>query len=61
MPIVKFLRGMPIPATHPSQGIARTLMDAQRGNWSVKCLDVQGKRLVVRVGMSEVDPLQTRR
>ncbi|KAJ2935205.1 hypothetical protein H1R20_g1896, partial [Candolleomyces eurysporus] len=70
-PIVKFLRGMPIPATHPShpaaQGIARTLMDAQRGfadmrgNWSVKCLDAQGKRLVVRAGTSDVDPLQTGR
>ncbi|RXW12990.1 hypothetical protein EST38_g12865 [Candolleomyces aberdarensis] len=70
-PIVKFLRGMPIPATHPShpaaQGIARTLMDAQRGfsdmrgNWCVKCLDAQGKRLVVRAGTSDVDPLQTGR
>ncbi|KAJ2913903.1 hypothetical protein MD484_g6516, partial [Candolleomyces efflorescens] len=57
------------PHPHPHRQVppARTLMDAQRGfadmrgSWSVKCLDAQGKRLVVRAGTSEVDPLQTGR
>lgn len=42
-------------------------MDAQRGfadmrgSWCVKCLDAQGKRLVVRAGTSDIDPLETGR
>ncbi|KAG2003723.1 hypothetical protein CC2G_004306 [Coprinopsis cinerea AmutBmut pab1-1] len=68
-PVVKFLRTLPLPSTHPSHPaaptIAKTLMEAQRGyadmrgNWAVKCLDGQGKRLVVRA--NEVDPLVTGR
>ncbi|KAF5342487.1 hypothetical protein D9611_001411 [Ephemerocybe angulata] len=68
-PIVKLLRTLPLPSTHPSHpgapAILRTFLDAQkgfadmRGNWSVKCLDAQGKGLVVRA--NEVDPLVTGR
>ncbi|TFK18960.1 exocyst complex component, exo70 subunit [Coprinopsis marcescibilis] len=68
-PVVKFLRTLPLPSTHPShpaaQAILKTLMEAQRGyadmrgSWAVKCLDGQGKRLVVRA--NEVDPLVTGR
>ena len=66
-PVVSFLRSLPLPSTHPShpaaQGIFATLSDAQngyadmRGNWSVKCLEGQGKRLVARA--DTVDPLVT--
>ncbi|KAH9477346.1 Exocyst complex component 7 [Psilocybe cubensis] len=68
-PVVKFLRTLPLPSTHPShpaaQTILATLKEAQqgyaemRGNWSVKCLEGQGKRLVVRA--ETVDPLLTGR
>ncbi|PPQ78842.1 hypothetical protein CVT25_010628 [Psilocybe cyanescens] len=68
-PVVKFLRTLPLPSTHPShpaaQSILATLKEAQqgyadmRGNWSVKCLEGQGKRLVVRA--ETVDPLMTGR
>lgn len=68
-PVVKFLRTLPLPSTHPShpaaQTILATLKEAQqgyadmRGNWSVKCLEGQGKRLVVRA--ETVDPLMTGR
>jgi len=66
-PVVKFLRTLPIPTTHPSHPAAldifATFKEAQlgyadmRGNWSVKCLDGQGKRLVARA--ESVDPLTT--
>lgn len=68
-PVVKFLRTLPLPQTHPSHpaaaAIQKTLSDAlkgyadMRGNWAVKCLDGQGKRLVVRA--NEVDPRTTGR
>ena len=64
-PVVSFLRTLPLPSTHPSHPAApvilSTLKEAlkgyadMRGNWSVKCLEGQGKRLVARVEM--VDPL----
>ncbi|KAF8811734.1 hypothetical protein BYT27DRAFT_7276127 [Phlegmacium glaucopus] len=57
-PVVFFLRTLPLPSTHPSHpaasAILSTLKEAQkgyadmRGNWSVKCLEGQGKRLVTR-------------
>ncbi|EKM76443.1 hypothetical protein AGABI1DRAFT_63122 [Agaricus bisporus var. burnettii JB137-S8] len=57
-PLVFFLRALPLPSTHPSHPAApeilSTLQEAQkgyadmRGNWSVKCLEGQGKRLVTR-------------
>jgi exocyst complex protein 7 len=66
-PVVSFLRTLPLPSTHPSHPAApvilSTLKDAQkgyadmRGNWSVKCLEGQGKRLVARAEIS--DPLTT--
>lgn len=68
-PVVTFLRTLPLPATHPSHpaalSIFGTLKEAQkgyadmRGNWSVKCLEGQGKRLVARA--ESVDPLATGR
>ncbi|KAJ3514001.1 hypothetical protein NLJ89_g2626 [Agrocybe chaxingu] len=67
--VVSFLRTLPLPSTHPShpaaQSILSTLKEAQkgyadmRGNWSVKCLEGQGKRLVARA--DTVDPLATGR
>ncbi|KAF8816737.1 exocyst complex component, exo70 subunit [Phlegmacium glaucopus] len=57
-PVVLFLRTLPLPSTHPSHpaasAILSTLKEAQkgyadmRGNWTVKCLEGQGKRLVAR-------------
>ena len=68
-PVVNFLRTLPVPSTHPThpaaQVILTTLKEAQRGyadmrgNWSVKCLEGQGKRLVARA--ENVDPLVTGR
>ena len=68
-PVVSFLRTLPLPSTHPSHPAApvilSTLKEAQkgyadmRGNWSVKCLEGQGKRLVARAEMTE--PLTTGR
>ncbi|KAF8970319.1 exocyst complex component, exo70 subunit [Flammula alnicola] len=68
-PVVIFLRTLPLPSTHPSHpaaaSILSTLKEAQkgyadmRGNWSVKCLEGQGKRLVARA--ETVDPLATGR
>jgi exocyst complex protein 7 len=65
--MVQFLRTLPTPMTHPSHpaaaGVFATLKEAQlgyadmRGNWSVKCLEGQGKRLVARA--ESVDPLTT--
>jgi exocyst complex protein 7 len=62
-PVVSFLRTLPLPSTHPSHPAApvilSTLKEAQkgyadmRGNWSVKCLEVQGKRLIVRAEIIE--------
>lgn len=66
-PVVHFLRTLPIPTTHPSHpaaaAIFATLKEAQlgyadmRGNWTVKCLEGQGRRLAARV--ESVDPLTT--
>ncbi|EDR10217.1 uncharacterized protein LACBIDRAFT_325913 [Laccaria bicolor S238N-H82] len=63
------LRTTPVPSTHPThpaaQLILTTLREAQRGyadmpgNWSVKCLEGRGKRLVARV--ETVNPLVTGR
>ncbi|TFK32707.1 exocyst complex component exo70 subunit [Crucibulum laeve] len=68
-PVVSFLRTLPLPSTHPSHpaapAILSTLQDAQRGyadmrgNWSVKCLEGQGKRLVLRA--DTIDPIVTGR
>ncbi|KAF8168883.1 exocyst complex component, exo70 subunit [Pholiota molesta] len=68
-PVVQFLRTLPVPSTHPSHpaaaSIFSTLKEAQkgyadmRGNWSVKCLEGQGKRLVARA--DTVDSLETGR
>jgi exocyst complex component 7 len=62
-PVVSFLRTLPLPSTHPSHPAApvilSTLKEAQkgyadmRGNWSVKCLEVQGKRLIIRAEVIE--------
>jgi exocyst complex component 7 len=68
-PVVLFLRTLPLPSTHPSHpaasAILSTLKEAQkgyadmRGNWSVKCLEGQGKRLVARA--ETIDALTTGR
>ncbi len=57
-PLVKFLRGLPLPATHPSHlaavAILSALKEAQRGyaemrgNWAKKCLEVYGRRIIDR-------------
>ncbi|KAL0957917.1 hypothetical protein HGRIS_000098 [Hohenbuehelia grisea] len=64
-PLVAFLRTLPLPSTHPSHpaatAIMSTLRDSQRGyadmrgNWSKKCLDTQGKRVLDRA--STLDPI----
>ena len=56
-----------MPSTHPSHPAAASMFSAlkeaqigyadMRGNWSVKCLEGQGKRLVARA--VTVDPLTT--
>jgi exocyst complex component 7 len=58
LPVVSFLRTLPLPATHPSHpaatGIHTTLKEAQkgyadmRGSWACKCLENYGRRLVDR-------------
>lgn len=58
IPIVAFLRTLPLPATHPNHpaalAIQSTLRDAQRGygemrgSWSRKCLEPHAKRLLER-------------
>lgn len=65
VPIVNFLRTLPLPATHPThpaaQSIFSTLKDAQkgfadmRGAWCVKCLEGQGKRVLDRA--ETIDPV----
>ncbi|KAI0302840.1 exocyst complex component exo70 subunit [Multifurca ochricompacta] len=57
-PLVKFLRSLPLPATHPSHPSATAILSAlkeaqrgyaeMRGNWGRKCLEVYGRRLVDR-------------
>ncbi|KLO10611.1 hypothetical protein SCHPADRAFT_906774 [Schizopora paradoxa] len=54
LPIVSFLRTLPLPSTHPSHpaasSIQNALMDAQRGyadmrgSWSRKCLEADSRR-----------------
>jgi exocyst complex protein 7 len=66
-PVVQFLRTLPVPMTHPSHPAASDIFaifkEAQlgyadmRGNWSVKCLEGQGKSMVARA--ESVDPLTT--
>lgn len=56
LPIVQFLRTLPVPATHPSHPAAEViqsaLLDAQRGyadmrgTWIRKCLEAGAKRVV---------------
>jgi exocyst complex component 7 len=68
-PIVQFLRGLPLPATHPSHpasaAILSALKEAQRGyaemrgNWGKKCLEVYGRRIIDRA--ETVDGLLTGR
>jgi exocyst complex component 7 len=57
-PLVKFLRGLPLPATHPSHPASAVILSAlkeaqrgyaeMRGNWARKCLEVYGRRVVDR-------------
>jgi exocyst complex protein 7 len=57
-PLVKFLRGLPLPATHPSHPAASAILSAlkeaqrgyaeMRGNWAKKCLELYGRRVVDR-------------
>ncbi|KAH9965551.1 exocyst complex component exo70 subunit [Lactifluus volemus] len=57
-PLVKFLRSLPLPATHPSHPAAAAILSAlkeaqrgyaeMRGNWGRKCLEVYGRRVVDR-------------
>ena len=57
-PLVKCLRGLPLPATHPSHPAAAVILSAlkeaqrgyaeMRGNWAKKCLEVYGRRVVDR-------------
>lgn len=58
VPLVNFLRTLPLPPTHPSHpaapAIQQTLKEAQkgyadmRGSWSKKCLENFGRRVVDR-------------
>ncbi|KIK53759.1 hypothetical protein GYMLUDRAFT_49193 [Collybiopsis luxurians FD-317 M1] len=67
LPVVSFLRTLPVPSTHPSHpaagAILTTLKDAQRGyadmrgTWVKKCLESHGKRVVDRA--ETVEPLVT--
>jgi len=62
--LVSFLRGLPLPTTHPSHPAApviqTALQDAQhgyadmRGSWAVKCLEGQGKRVIDRADTVDV-------
>ncbi|KAI0280138.1 exocyst complex component exo70 subunit [Russula aff. rugulosa BPL654] len=55
---VSFLRGLPLPATHPSHPAAAVILSAlkeaqrgyaeMRGNWARKCLEGYGRRVVDR-------------
>ncbi|KZV66270.1 exocyst complex component, exo70 subunit [Peniophora sp. CONT] len=57
-PLVAFLRGLPLPATHPSHPAANAIQSAlreaqrgyadMRGNWGRKCLDVYARRVLER-------------
>ena len=68
-PVVSFLRTLPLPSTHPSHSAAPVILSIlkeplkgygdMRGNWSVKCLEGQGKRLVARA--ETLEPLMTGR
>lgn len=65
VPVVAFLRTLPLPATHPSHPAAAyiltTFKEAQkgfadmRGNWCVKCLEISGKRVLDRA--ETIDPV----
>ncbi|KAH9020402.1 exocyst complex component exo70 subunit [Lactarius pseudohatsudake] len=58
LPLVKFLRALPLPATHPSHLAAAAILSAlkeaqrgyaeMRGNWGKKCLEVYGRRVIDR-------------
>ncbi|KIJ96199.1 hypothetical protein K443DRAFT_294201 [Laccaria amethystina LaAM-08-1] len=66
-PVVDFLRTLPVPSTHPTHPPAQVILKSftQRGyadmpgNWNVKCLKGQGKRLVAYA--ETFDPLVTGR
>ncbi|KAH9954763.1 Cullin repeat-like-containing domain protein [Russula dissimulans] len=57
-PLVRILRALPSPATHPSHPAAAAILSAlkeaqrgyaeMRGNWARKCLEVYGRRVVDR-------------
>ncbi|KAI0297438.1 Cullin repeat-like-containing domain protein [Russula brevipes] len=57
-PLVKFLRSLPLPATHPSHPAAAAILSAlkeaqrgyaeMRGSWGRKCLELYGRRVVDR-------------
>lgn len=58
LPLVRFLRALPLPATHPSHLAAAAILSAlkeaqrgyaeMRGNWARKCLEVYGRRVIDR-------------
>ncbi|KAF8256889.1 Cullin repeat-like-containing domain protein [Lactarius quietus] len=58
LPLVKFLRALPLPATHPSHLAAAAILSAlkeaqrgyaeMRGSWARKCLEVYGRRVIDR-------------
>ena len=58
LPLVKFLRALPLPATHPSHLAAAAILSAlkeaqrgyaeMRGNWAKKGLEVYGRRVIDR-------------
>ncbi|EEB91487.1 hypothetical protein MPER_10143 [Moniliophthora perniciosa FA553] len=69
LPLVEFLKKLPLPSTHPSHPAAPAIMsvlkEAQRGyadmrgNWSRKCLETQGQRVLDRA--DNIDPVQAGR
>ncbi|ESK87637.1 exocyst complex exo70 subunit [Moniliophthora roreri MCA 2997] len=69
LPLVEFLKTLPLPSTHPSHPAAPAIMsvlkEAQRGyadmrgNWSRKCLEAQGQRVLDRA--DNIDPVQAGR
>ena len=58
LPLVRVLRGLPLPATHPSHLAAATILSSlkeaqrgyaeMRGSWARKCLEVYGRRVIDR-------------
>lgn len=58
LPLVRVLRALPLPATHPSHLAAATILSSlkeaqrgyaeMRGSWARKCLEVYGRRVIDR-------------